>query len=64
MGKEVDKSLQEFGHAAATEGASMESLEKELYEKLIEKEENKEKYMQELKKRSEQSKEAEKAKVE
>ena len=31
----------------------MESLEKELYEKLIEKEENKEKYMQELKKRSE-----------
>lgn len=53
MGKEVDKSLQEFGHAAATEGASMESLEKELYEKLIEKEENKEKYMQELRKRNE-----------
>ena len=43
LGKEVDQSLQDFQVSAATEGATMESLEKELYEKMIEKEENRDK---------------------
>ena len=56
MGNKVDESLEEFKNAAGSEGVTMESLESEMMEKMILKEELKDKAAQERQKKAAEEK--------